>query len=251
MKIKQLRLEPVPLANLRDVGGGLVRFRQEVDDDGLPTLMRSICDLGLVTPPVVWKTTASDTDRRSTDVEEPLYVVLDGCRRVDALRKLAQPSEGGHAPPESVQCIIVEGRPDMARDFRAQLQLGGLFRLETNAGDAAVGLSEFLLGWERQVDVARALRISQGYVSTLIKLAASLVPEALEALRSGKIDKDKAAKLAKLVNPDGSPKQEKQRAALEKLLSKPKPRKPRKPRRKTVSRAKPRFIARIAAPAVP
>jgi ParB-like chromosome segregation protein Spo0J len=126
-----------------------------------------------------------------------------------------------------------------------------LFRLETNAGDAAVGLSEFLLGWERQVDVARALGISQGYVSTLIKLAASLVPEALEALRSGKIDKDKAAKLAKLVNPDGSPKQEKQRAALEKLLSTPKPRKPRKPRRKTVSRAKPRFIARIAAPAVP
>lgn len=249
MKIKQLRLEPVPLANLQEEGGGIVRFRQELGD--LSVLMRSICDDGLVMPPLVWKTPPRGTDRKGTDAGEQLYVVLDGCRRVAALRELATPSGGSHAPPEFVQCIILEGRPDMARNLRAQLQLGDLFRLETNAGDAAVALHEFLPGWERQADVARTLGISQGYVSMLFKLATNLAPEALAALRSGRVDKDDAAKLAKLVNREGSPKHEEQKAALEELLSQPKPQPKRRPRRAPGSRAKPRFIARIAAPSIP
>lgn len=209
--MKQLPLVLIPLAEIEDEGSGLARFRHQLGD--ITALKVSIKENGLLTPPLVWLPKATKHRRKER------YVVLDGSRRLAAMRELAQvwPADKGSFPLAEITCSVYEGSLSNARTQSILAHLDGAVRAETNRGDEALA-AQWLLDqdWD-QNQVANMLRLTQGWVSQSATLVARLGEKAMAALRNGEINKAEADGLA------GTPRKgavdvEQQDARLEEML---------------------------------
>lgn len=211
--LKQYPIESIPLDLIDDSGHGLERFRSNLGD--LEELEAAILDDGLISPPVLW--------RPKTGAARGRYVVIDGNRRIAAIKELARdwdPSKG-EFPLSKVQCVIYAcGLASDARLLSIGLHLGSAQGMETNAGDAAIGI-KFVHGFNSdwtQTEAGKWVGRSQPWVSIYEAIADGLCPTAMACLRAGQISKTDAKMLAGWLK-RGEPDAERQEAWLEKNVT--------------------------------
>ena len=205
----QLPVRAIPLDKLEDEGNGLVRFRQNLGD--LTALKMAITAYGLLSPPTVWTFKVHGHER---------HVVLDGNRRVAAIKELAKKwnPERGEFPLASVTCVIFDGRTEDARQASIQLHCHSP-QMDTNVGDT-LAASEWLLSYGyNQTEAGSLLNVTQGRVSQMQGLRAALCDEAFAQLRMGGISAAEAKSLSKLLV-GAKPDVPRQREVLEQILKK-------------------------------
>ena len=171
-KLTQLALKPVALACLRETTAAIPRFRHQLGVKTITRLRTSIARFGLTTPPLVWAIPDTDT-----------YLILDGCRRVKVLQELQA--------DVTIKCAIFPGDANEAHALSLVARLNHSAAEECNHGDEIVGVVALLetgvLG--KQVEVAKALGRTQGWVSQAKMVRDRLSPDAMLALREGRISR--------------------------------------------------------------
>ncbi len=178
-----LEPETVSVAAIDLAAVKLPPFRGHLGD--LEPLKASIKDVGLCVRPVVWHPNDTDAD---------CLVIIDGARRIAALKELKH---------DKVDVLAFRGSLDAARELAAVLHL---CVVQNNRGDEAVA-SHLLSsqGWTQQ-KIAKLSEATQGWVSQSCALVEGLAPSILQTLRSGpSIKLKEALELAAMVMPDGSP----------------------------------------------
>ena len=194
--LQQLPLVAIPLDSLLTSGGGLEPFRLapgEVD-----RLAASIRERGLVVPPLVWAV---------PDTEPQQYVIVDGGRRVMALKRLRDEWNlaTGPFPIDLVNCSVVSGDLDSVRHLAAHLRLNKALHMHGNRGDEAVLTVHLMQPPHSQTEqqLMRDLKVSQPWASVSARLVERLSAEALRKLRMGEISQKNAERLMVLGERDG------------------------------------------------
>ena len=203
----QLPIEQIPLDRIHDEAPELPRFRAVLGD--LRVLKASIKARGLVRPPVVWC--------RAGDDGAEVAVILDGHRRIAAIRELlAEAEEVPAFTMSAVSCVVFRGDAAEARTTALELHQGGEGAADINPGDAAVEIGWLLGTGMLQERAAERTGVSQGWISRLRKVAHRLLPDGIEALRREELTLDQAVLLARISGTDG-PNEATQRPHLENL----------------------------------
>jgi len=116
-------------------GGGLQPFR--VNLGNIQVLADAINADGLMTPLVVW---------RHQDADGEHYVLVDGHRRVEAIRLLQDSWTEYHGafPLETILCAVYQGDLDQVRRMAINTRLNPQVVLQNNRGDEAV-LMDYLM----------------------------------------------------------------------------------------------------------
>lgn len=177
----------IDIDQLQDAGPGLAAFRHSLGD--LEYLAASIWNSGLLTPLLVWQ----------TDSGRPEHVVIDGRRRLAAIRLLrARLASERPFPLQSVPCVVRKMRLSDALTLVARLRLDPAICLEANRGDEAV-LSELFRTANQmsEEEVEQHLGISQSVVSQSSRYVRLLKPEVLVLLRAGAVTKKDADEVLK------------------------------------------------------
>ncbi len=191
----QLTIERISLAAVDNEQGDLVQFRQNLGD--VDALAASIREHGLVSPPVVWR--ANRRRVEGTDAGAR-YVVIDGSRRIAAIRQLerAWSRTDKPFPLTNLFCSVHEGRVDAARLLSVQVHVERDLVEDTNRGDEAVAVKWLLqTGWD-PMQIQEMLGVSQAWVSQLKALAERLTSSSMAALQAGKISMQDALSLTRL-----------------------------------------------------
>ncbi len=186
--LQQLPLVAIPLDSLLTSGGGLEPFRlapREVD-----RLAASIRERGLVVPPLVWAV---------PDTEPQQYVIVDGGRRVMALKRLRDEWDlaAGPFPIDPVNCSVVSADLDSVRHLAAHLRLNKALQMHGNRGDEAVLTVHLMQPPHSQTEqqLMRDLKVSQPWASVSARLVERLSAAALRKLRMGEISQKDAERL--------------------------------------------------------
>ncbi len=162
MEVQQLKLSEL------QAGKGALMVRQVGAGDGIKELAANIERFGLIQPLLVTRNGAG-------------YVVVDGNRRLAALRALKR-------PPETVDCVVKEdagiGHGLSANTMRAEMN--PMDRYDAYAKLVAQGLGA--------AEVAQAFGVKAKEVEQILALAA-LAPSIKDRVRQGKVSFDTAKAL--------------------------------------------------------
>jgi ParB/RepB/Spo0J family partition protein len=183
-----------------------VNCRQTIGDTR--DLRDSIESSGLMTPPMVWQIEGEDG--------EPVYVLIAGFRRMQAIDELIERDEEFFGEKfAEINCSIYEGDLDGAQTLN---MVENVQRDDLNPADAADAVGRLLERLGTQEKVAAALSMSQPWVSGHFALYRNLCSKAKTALRNGQITLAQSKTLSKL-SKKGVPDEEAQCEALLKILS--------------------------------
>lgn len=178
----QLPIKEIPLAQIVEAGGGLEPFYRVLGDLGL--LKDSISRYGLMVPPTVWKLEVAPADGIAAPGTR--YVVIDGTRRIAALRQLAGEQNEPVQSFTSVACSVCEADLETAKILSAHAHVERKQAKKTSTGHEIEVVDRLLKDGKTQREIVKILHLSQATVSTL-KTLSRLTPEALQALQSGAI----------------------------------------------------------------
>ncbi len=179
----QLKVLDIPLAQIVEAGGGLEPFHRVLGDLGL--LKHSISAYGLMVPPAVWRFNADPAN--GVVGSDPQYVIIDGVRRITALRQLAAQQKHPEQPFATVACSVCEADLDTAKMLSAHAHVERKQAKKASPGHEAEAVQRLLKEHKEQREIAKILHVSQATVSTLKTLSERLTPESMQALQAGAI----------------------------------------------------------------
>ncbi|MAP23693.1 MAG: hypothetical protein CL582_22415 [Alteromonadaceae bacterium] len=175
-------------------------------------LRESIKKEGLLNPPIVRVYKDGDGKMR--------VVLLAGYRRYQAIyeerNEMREKGEDTSSFYDEIRCSIFHGS---LNDAQARNLSENMQRQTLNKADTMEAISKLCESVGTQEEVAVKLSISQAQVSILTSTYYGLCTEVFEALRNDRIRLNQAKKLAKVLNPDGSPDIKEQTELLEEILT--------------------------------
>ncbi len=178
--IRQLPIEPVPLGAIIDTGGGLEPFYRVLGDLG--PLKQSIRKYGLMVPPTVWK-----LDGDASHGAGAQYAIIDGARRIAALRELRAEADDLLQSPATVACSVCAADLATAKILSIHAHEERKRAKKARPGHVAEVVQRLLEEGKKQREIEKLLHISQATVSTLKTLSDWLTSDAMHALQSGDI----------------------------------------------------------------
>jgi ParB/RepB/Spo0J family partition protein len=200
--MQQLPIETVPFGDIELATHGLRNGRTSLGEVG--ELRTSIENNGLDVPPIVWKTEDDDG--------EPSYVLIAGYRRHAAITKIREDvfSEAF----EELSVSVFSGPLEEAQGINLEENIQ---RKDLNPADEAEAVSDLYERVGDQTDVGKLLGKSQGWVSQRVNMYKGLIPRGMDYLRAGTINLTVAQNISKLLNEDGTPDEDAQNQALDKI----------------------------------
>ncbi len=179
----QLKVLDIPLAQIVEAGGGLEPIYRVLGD--LSLLKASISKYGLMVPPTVWRFDADPAHAIGGSGTQ--YVIIDGVRRITALRQLAARQKHPEQPFSTVACSICEADLETAKILSAHAHVERKQAQKASPVHEAGEVQRLLKLGKKQREIQKILHLSQATVSTLKTLSERLTTEAKQALQSGAI----------------------------------------------------------------